>query len=505
MRRTITMPMIWCLLLALVAGPGWLPAQGNGNVRIKVEKSEDGKVTVTEDTRSAEDVQDLKDVLREYGVDAELQGLEPGEEVEIVIRRKKNDDLTQDITIDLDRDFERAGPKRALLGVFYESNGEGHAVVTKVVEGSAAEKAGLEAGDVIVSFDGEELGQLEDLAKNVREHQPGDEVRLELLREDRKLKKKVTLGEGPAPRRVEHRVFKYDFDDMEPGQWIDKDMDRVMIHKGPNRPMLGVTLRKEETIENGQRNTQSDLEIQDVMEGSAAAQMGLQKGDRLLSLDGTEVNSIEDVSAVLGKKQVGDEVTATFDRGGQVQTATAKLAPVKGRAHVNVHRFGPGENRTIIIEDGEVIEEMDVEMEEMVEQLKEQMRIVIEEDEDDGKGVREFRLVITMDEVSAQEAEALSAKSGEDFSGQSNLELASFRVGPNPSSGNFNLTFELPESGPTEVVVLEGNGNKVFQEDLGEFRGKYSRSFDIGQYAKGIYFIQIRQGDKAFTRKVVTQ
>ena len=46
----------------------------------------------------------------------------------------------------------------------YEGNG---ALVTQVMEDSPAEKAGIEAGDVILSFDGKELKKMRDLPKFV--------------------------------------------------------------------------------------------------------------------------------------------------------------------------------------------------------------------------------------------------------------------------------------------------------------------------------------------------
>lgn len=58
---------------------------------------------------------------------------------------------------------------------------EGVAVLS-VVEGSGAEEAGLEPGDVIVSADGEPLRSVEDLFKILRDRNPGDRLELEVVR-----------------------------------------------------------------------------------------------------------------------------------------------------------------------------------------------------------------------------------------------------------------------------------------------------------------------------------
>jgi putative serine protease PepD len=56
------------------------------------------------------------------------------------------------------------------------------AFVAFVQPGSAAERAGLQPGDVIVAIDGEEVGSKEDVGRIVRSRSPGDEVEINYLR-----------------------------------------------------------------------------------------------------------------------------------------------------------------------------------------------------------------------------------------------------------------------------------------------------------------------------------
>jgi serine protease DegQ len=59
---------------------------------------------------------------------------------------------------------------------------EGVAVLA-VIEGSGAEEAGLEPGDVIVTADGEPLRSVEDLFETLRDRNPGDRLELEIVRD----------------------------------------------------------------------------------------------------------------------------------------------------------------------------------------------------------------------------------------------------------------------------------------------------------------------------------
>jgi serine protease Do len=59
---------------------------------------------------------------------------------------------------------------------------EGGILVTRVVEGSAAEKAGIEAGDVIVAWEDTQLRQAHDVREMISRSKPGDQVALSVSR-----------------------------------------------------------------------------------------------------------------------------------------------------------------------------------------------------------------------------------------------------------------------------------------------------------------------------------
>lgn len=56
-------------------------------------------------------------------------------------------------------------------------------MIEGVSPGTAAENAGLQGGDAIVAWNGEPLNGMQGLVENLRQHQPGDEVTLTILRD----------------------------------------------------------------------------------------------------------------------------------------------------------------------------------------------------------------------------------------------------------------------------------------------------------------------------------
>jgi len=69
------------------------------------------------------------------------------------------------------------------------------AAVRSVLEDSPAEKAGLEAGDIITHVDGTELAGSNDLVSTVGEHEIGDALKLTVYRQGKTLELKITIGE----------------------------------------------------------------------------------------------------------------------------------------------------------------------------------------------------------------------------------------------------------------------------------------------------------------------
>jgi putative serine protease PepD len=103
----------------------------------------------------------------------------------------------------------RDGKQPALLGVKTVNvdqaklNGESvevdeGAYVQDVTAGTPAAKAGIKAGDVVVAVDGKPVTSAAALGGVIRQHQPGDDVEIELDRNGDSVTVHATLGETPS-------------------------------------------------------------------------------------------------------------------------------------------------------------------------------------------------------------------------------------------------------------------------------------------------------------------
>ena len=65
--------------------------------------------------------------------------------------------------------------------------------------------------------------------------------------------------------------------------------------------------------------------IMEVVKGGPAEQAGLKAGDRIVSIDGTEIASKDDLGTLMQKHAAGDTLSITVARGGQMQTVSVTL------------------------------------------------------------------------------------------------------------------------------------------------------------------------------------
>ena len=93
------------------------------------------------------------------------------------------------------------------------------------------------------------------------------------------------------------------------------------------RPYLGITYL---AVTDAQTASQLGVNaygvyVVEVVKGGPAEKAGLQAGDRIVSVDGTEIASKDDLSTLMQKHAAGDTLSITIARDGQMQTVNVTL------------------------------------------------------------------------------------------------------------------------------------------------------------------------------------
>lgn len=166
---------------------------------------------------------------------------------------------------------------QALADSFKLSSPEG-ALVSMVEKGGPADKAGLEAGDVIRKMNGQAVVSSGDLPAVISLATPGEKVQLEVWRRGELKTIEALLGNAN-----------------------EKSVDVASADPATPQGRLGLALRPLQPDELRASGLPTGLLIEDAKGASAYA--GVQRGDLLLAVNGQPVSNVEQVRAVVAKSQ----------------------------------------------------------------------------------------------------------------------------------------------------------------------------------------------------------
>jgi serine protease Do len=161
------------------------------------------------------------------------------------------------------------------------------ALVSNLEKDSPAGQAGMKAGDVILSVNGEEITGSTDLPPRIADVQPGETVRLGIWRDGKKL-------------------------DLDVKVQAAHDAAVAGNEQGsPERGRLGLSVRPLSPDEARQADLSSGVVVENVT--GPAARAGIQPGDVVLSVNRTAVTSVEQLKAAVAKAK--NSVALLVQRG----------------------------------------------------------------------------------------------------------------------------------------------------------------------------------------------
>ena len=83
--------------------------------------------------------------------------------------------------------------------------------------------------------------------------------------------------------------------------------------------------------------------------------------------------------------------------------------------------------------------------------------------------------------------------------------ISDLNIYPNPSRDVFNLSFTSESEQSLEIRVMNLIGEVIFTENLVDFEGEYTHSFNLGVYSKGVYLLEIDTESGIVNKKLILQ
>lgn len=166
------------------------------------------------------------------------------------------------------------------------------ALVNSVEKGGPAEKGGIEAGDVILRFDGKPVNASEDLPRIVGGTKPGSKVAVQVWRNKSTRELQVAVSELSD----------------------DRTARQTRSGKPPAAGQFGMGLTELTEAQRKELKVEGGVFVDSVQ--GAAARAGLRRGDVILAVNNQDVKGVEQFRQLMGSFDKGRIVALLVRRGG---------------------------------------------------------------------------------------------------------------------------------------------------------------------------------------------
>jgi serine protease Do len=212
--------------------------------------------------------------------------------------------------------------------------------IEKVIENSPAAQAGLQTGDVIVRFEGEEIKSVMKLTRLIAEVAPGQTAKITVWRGGNEREFSVTLGRRELPQLA---AGNFSFEDLPALRALPRTLSaqtipspsfgggdgNVFIWRGTASRQIGIgvtALTKQLGDYFGVAEGKGLL-VNNVRENSPADKAGIKAGDVIVEIEGEAVKGHVDLIRALGEKKEGDtSLTIIRERNRQTIRVTPETS-----------------------------------------------------------------------------------------------------------------------------------------------------------------------------------
>lgn len=211
--------------------------------------------------------------------------------------------------------------RRGWLGVSVEPDkGGNYVIITRVVEGSPAETAGLKRGDALVEIANQPIRSFKDLSRAVKSLKPDQKVKMGVLRANTRKSVLAVIGEAKGRKigpvvTAEGNFSFFDAPDFVRG--IPKKREYYFKVEG-TRSLGFVSIPLTPELASAYKIKEgTGLLISKVIKDSPTHKAGLRAADVIVMIDDAPIASNTDLRKTLGQLEDGEAVSLAFYRSGK--------------------------------------------------------------------------------------------------------------------------------------------------------------------------------------------
>lgn len=190
--------------------------------------------------------------------------------------------------------------------------------ISRIADGSPAEKAGLKVGDVVLQYNGTRVQGIEQFSRLVRETPAGRDAKIDVLRGGVTQTIAARIGQHPSLRGFS---FPDEFSIRLP------DMPRVIV--GTRSPLLGVEAEPVDGQLAQYFGVKEGVLVRSVTKDSTAERAGIKAGDVILRIGEERVATPREITSRL-RPLAGKSAQVSLMRDKQEMAISVTLEPSSG-------------------------------------------------------------------------------------------------------------------------------------------------------------------------------
>lgn len=175
------------------------------------------------------------------------------------------------------------------------------ALVRSVESGSPAEKAGVEAGDIITKFNGNAIERASDLPRMVGNTKPGSRVN-------------VTVFRRGGSKDLQVQVVEIEQETASAAGKGPQKGSEERAQVSPAAKAMGLVVSELTNEQKKEAKVKGGVLVQSVSEG-AAQRAGVREGDIIVGIGSTQINNVREFDAAIGKLDKSKAIPVLVRRG----------------------------------------------------------------------------------------------------------------------------------------------------------------------------------------------
>lgn len=171
-------------------------------------------------------------------------------------------------------------------------------LIGDVVKGAPADKAGIRAGDIVISLNGAEIASANELRNAVAATAPGSEATLEIFRDGRKQSVTVNIEE------------------LNPDQVATAGRDREQSEEAANLGLAVAPLTPDLAEQLSLDENLAGVVVARVQQGGLSDRVGLQRGDVIVAIGGTSISNVAEFREAIEDLDLAEGIRLQVVRQG---------------------------------------------------------------------------------------------------------------------------------------------------------------------------------------------